>query len=131
MVWANLRHRHRHAPSGTPANAGTQIAAFVVRDNFRNRRAIEEAYLGAIGAARSEITIANAYRDAQKLKGEGDAEAARTYADAFGKDPQFAQFYRSLDAYKTSVGKKGDVLVIDPAATEFFSNMRAPQPSRR
>lgn len=61
VVWANLRHRHRHAPSGTPANAGTQIAAFVVRDNFRNRRAIEEAYLGAIGAARSEITIANAY----------------------------------------------------------------------
>src|SRR2546427_8120653 len=44
--------------------------------------------------------------DAQKIKGEGDAEAARTYAEAFGKDPQFAQFYRSLEAYKASFAKK-------------------------
>ena len=65
------------------------------------------------------------------MRGEGDAEATKVYGESFGKDPQFAQFYRSLDAYKSSVGKKGDVLVIDPAATEFFGNMRAPQASRR
>ncbi len=70
-----------------------------------------------------EVTIANAYRDAQKVKGEGDAEAARTYAEAFGKDPQFAQFYRSLDAYKASFNKKSDVLVIDPSS-DFFKAMR-------
>ena len=68
--------------------------------------------------------IANAYRDAQKTKGEGDAEAARVYADAFGKDPQFAQFYRSLEAYRASLAKKGDVLVLDPAQTEFFRAYR-------
>ncbi len=70
-----------------------------------------------------EVTIANAYRDAQKVKGEGDAEAARTYAEAFGKDPQFAHFYRSLDAYKASFNKKNDVMVIDPSS-DFFKAMR-------
>ena len=69
------------------------------------------------------MTVANAYRDAQKVKGEGDAEAARIYAEAFGRDPQFAQFYRSLDAYKASFNKKGDVMVLDPSS-EFFKAMR-------
>ena len=64
--------------------------------------------------------MANAYRDAQKIKGEGDAQAAAVYAEAFGRDPQFAQFYRSLDAYKQSFNKKSDVLVIDPSASDFF-----------
>ena len=54
------------------------------------------------------------------MKGEGDAEATRVYADAFGQDPQFAQFYRSLEAYKASFSKKGDVMVLDPSSSEFF-----------
>jgi membrane protease subunit HflC len=78
-----------------------------------------------------EVTVANAYRDAEKVRGEGDAEANRIYAEAFGKDPQFAEFYRSLDAYRASIGKQGDVLVIDPAASDFFRNMRAPAAARR
>ena len=71
-----------------------------------------------------EVTVANAYRDAQGIKGQGDAEASRIYADAFGKDPQFAQFYRSLDAYKASFHKKSDVMVLDPASSEFFKAYR-------
>ena len=71
------------------------------------------------------MTIANAYRDAQKIKGEGDAEAARIYAEAFGKDPQFAQFYRSLDAYKASFANKSDVMVLDPSSSEFFKVFRS------
>ncbi|MFT6591536.1 MAG: membrane protease subunit HflC, partial [Rhodoferax sp.] len=59
-----------------------------------------------------------------KVKGEGDAQAASVYADAFGRDPQFAQFYRSLDAYKASFSKKSDVMVIDPASSEFFNALR-------
>lgn len=70
-----------------------------------------------------EVTLANAYRDAQKIKGEGDAEAARNYAEAFGRDPQFAQFYRSLEAYKVSFAKKSDVMVLDPSS-DFFKAMR-------
>ena len=71
-----------------------------------------------------EIAVANAYRDAQKVKGEGDAEAARIYAEAFGRDPQFAQFYRSLEAYKSSFSKKSDVMVVDPSSSDFFKVFR-------
>ena len=71
-----------------------------------------------------EVTIANAYRDAQALKGQGDADAARIYAEAFGKDPQFAQFYRSLEAYKASFNKKSDVIVVDPSSSDFFKGYR-------
>jgi membrane protease subunit HflC len=70
-----------------------------------------------------EIILAEAYRDAQKLRGEGDAKASALYADAFGRDPQFAQFYRSLEAYRTSFRKGSDVMVIDPSS-EFFKAMR-------
>ena len=73
-----------------------------------------------------EVTIANAYRDAQALKGQGDAEAAKVYAEAFGKDPQFAQFYRSLEAYKASFSKKSDVIVVDPSSSDFFKSYRSP-----
>jgi modulator of FtsH protease HflC len=58
------------------------------------------------------------------VKGEGDAKAAAAYSDAFGKDPSFAQFYRSLDAYKSSFGSKSDVVVIDPSS-DFFKAMRS------
>jgi len=69
------------------------------------------------------VIIAEAYRDAQKVKGEGDAKASALYADAFGRDPQFAQFYRSLDAYRASFRNKTDVMVIDPSS-DFFKAMR-------
>ncbi|MES2186413.1 MAG: protease modulator HflC [Pseudomonadota bacterium] len=95
-----------------------------VANELRSTGGAEGEKIRADADRQREITIANAYRDAQKTKGEGDAEAARIYADAFGKDPQFAQFYRSLEAYKASIGKKGDVMVIDPAASEFFRNFR-------
>ncbi|WHZ11607.1 MAG: HflC protein [Burkholderiaceae bacterium] len=72
-----------------------------------------------------EITVANAYRDAQKIKGEGDGQANRIYADSFGRDPQFAEFYRSLDAYKSSFNKKSDVMVLDESS-DFFKAMRSP-----
>ena len=62
--------------------------------------------------------------DHRHTKGEGDAEAASTYAQAFGKDPQFARFYRSLEAYKSTLSKKGDVVVVDPASSEFFRALR-------
>jgi membrane protease subunit HflC len=70
-----------------------------------------------------EVIVAEAYRDAQKIKGEGDAKASALYADAFGRDPQFAQFYRSLEAYRTSFRSKTDVMVVDPSS-DFFKAMR-------
>ena len=65
------------------------------------------------------ILLADAYRDGQLVRGEGDAKAAEIYANAYNKDPEFYAFYRSIDAYKKSVGNSGDVLVLDPN-NEFF-----------
>ncbi len=67
-----------------------------VANELRSTGAAEGEKIRADADRQREITIANAYRDAQKVKGEGDAEAARIYAEAFGKDPQFAQFYRRI-----------------------------------
>ncbi|MCP5092669.1 MAG: protease modulator HflC, partial [Gammaproteobacteria bacterium] len=65
------------------------------------------------------VILANAYRDGQKIKGEGDAKAAEVYALAYKRDPEFYAFYRSIDAYRKSMGKSGDVLILDPK-NEFF-----------
>jgi len=65
------------------------------------------------------VILANAYRDGQKIRGVGDAAAAETYANAYNKDPEFYAFYRSIDAYKTSMGRPGDILILDPN-NEFF-----------
>jgi membrane protease subunit HflC len=91
-----------------------------VANELRSTGAAEGEKIRADADRQREITIANAYRDAQKVKGDGDAEATGVYAAAFGKDPKFAQFYRSLEAYKTSFNKKGDVMVLDPSSSEFF-----------
>jgi membrane protease subunit HflC len=65
------------------------------------------------------IILANAYRDGQKIRGTGDAQAAEIYATAYTRDPEFYAFYRSIGAYRKSMGKAGDVLVLDPN-NEFF-----------
>ena len=65
------------------------------------------------------IILADAYRDGQLVRGEGDALAAEIYASAYNRDPEFYAFYRSIDAYKKSMGKSGDVLILDPN-NEFF-----------
>jgi membrane protease subunit HflC len=95
-----------------------------VANELRSTGAAEGEKIRADADRQREVTVANAYREAQKVKGEGDALAASTYAEAFGRDPQFAQFYRSLEAYKASFSKKSDVLVVDPAGTEFFRAFR-------
>lgn len=65
------------------------------------------------------VILAEANRESQIIRGEGDARAAEIYANAFNKDPEFYAFYRSINAYKNSIGKEGDVLVLDPN-NEFF-----------
>jgi membrane protease subunit HflC len=71
-----------------------------------------------------EVTLAQAYRDAQKIKGEGDAKAASTYAGAFGRNPEFYAFYRSLDVYKQGFKNKSDVMVLD-ANSPFFKYLKS------
>lgn len=95
-----------------------------VANELRSTGAAEGEKIRADADRQREVTVANAYREAQKVKGEGDAQAAAIYGEAFGRDPQFAQFYRSLEAYKASFNKKGDVLVVDPGSVEFFRTYR-------
>jgi len=94
-----------------------------VANELRSVGAAEGEKVRADADRQREVIIAEAYRDAQKVKGEGDAKATALYADAFGRDPQFAQFYRSLEAYRTSFRNRSDVMVLDPSS-DFFRAMR-------
>lgn len=73
------------------------------------------------------VILAEAYKGAQQVKGEGDAKAAAIYNDAFSKNGEFYAFYRSLDAYKASFKSKGDIMVVDPSS-DFFKYLRSPAP---
>ena len=95
-----------------------------VANELRSTGAAEGEKIRADADRQREVTIANAYREAQKIKGQGDSQAAKIYNESFGRDPQFAQFYRSLDAYKASFAKKSDVMVLDPSSSDFFRTMR-------
>jgi membrane protease subunit HflC len=94
-----------------------------VANELRSQGAAEGEKIRADADRQREVIIAEAYRDAQKIKGEGDAKASALYNDAFGRDPQFAQFYRSLEAYRATFRSKADVMVLDPSA-DFFKAMR-------
>jgi membrane protease subunit HflC len=74
-----------------------------------------------------EVLLAEAYSAAQKVKGEGDAKASATYAQAFGQNPDFAEFYRTLEAYRTTFKNRNDLMVIDPSS-EFFKYLRGAKP---
>lgn len=104
-----------------------------VANELRSTGAADAEKIRADAEKQREVIIAEAYRDAQKIKGEGDAKASALYADAFGRDPQFAQFYRSLEAYRSTFRSRGDVMVMDPNS-EFFKAMRggpAAAPSKK
>lgn len=94
-----------------------------VANELRSQGAAEAEKIRADADRQREIIVAEAYRDAQKIKGEGDAKAASTYAQAFGQNPEFYAFYRSLDAYRSSFRNKNDVLVVDPSS-DFFKYMK-------
>mgnify|MGYP003328895476 FL=1 len=65
------------------------------------------------------IILAEATREAEKIRGQGDATAAGTYAEAFNQDPEFYDFTRSLKAYKSTFNDQGDILLIDPDSDYF------------
>ena len=75
------------------------------------------------------MILAQAYRDAERIKGEGDAKATAIYARAYEQNPEFYAFYRSLEAYKKSFRNKSDVLVLEPNS-EFFKYLKSSKPSK-
>jgi len=78
-----------------------------------------EALIRSTAEKERTVILANANKEGQIIRGEGDARAAEIYADAYNQDPEFYAFYRSIDAYRNSLGKSGDILVLDPN-NEFF-----------
>ncbi len=94
-----------------------------VANELRSQGAAEAEKIRADADRQREVIVADAYREAQKVKGQGDAKASAIYADAFGRDPQFARFYRSLEAYRATFRSKSDIMVLDPNS-EFFRAMR-------
>jgi membrane protease subunit HflC len=95
-----------------------------VANELRSTGFAEGEKIRADADRQREVILANAFRDAQKIKGEGDAKASALYAAAFGRDPAFAQFYRSLEAYKSTFANKQDLMVLDPSS-DFFKALRS------
>jgi len=94
-----------------------------VANELRSKGNAEGEKIRADADRQREVIIAEAYRDSQKIKGAGDARASVLYADAFGRDAQFAQFYRSLEAYRATFRGRNDVMVLDPN-NDFFRAMQ-------
>ena len=88
-------------------------------NKYRANGAEEAEKLQAFADKERTIILANAYRDSEKIRGEGDAISASNYAEAYSQDSEFYSFYRSLESYKKSFSEQGDILVLNPDS-EFF-----------
>ena len=97
-----------------------------VANELRSTGAAEAEKIKADADKQKDVIVAEAYRDAQRVKGEGDAKASGIYAGAYGKNAEFYAFYRSMQAYRESFKSKSDVMVLDPSA-DFFKYMKNPR----
>jgi membrane protease subunit HflC len=100
-----------------------------VANELRSQGSAEAEKIRADAERQREVIVAEAYRDAQRIKGQGDAKASATYAQAFQQNPEFYAFYRSLEAYRQSLKNKSDVLVLDPSS-DFFKYLKSPSGKR-
>jgi membrane protease subunit HflC len=96
-----------------------------VASELRSQGFSEAEKIRAEADREREVIIAGAYKEAQRVKGEGDAKSSAIYAQAFGQNPEFYNFYRSLEAYRSSFKSKQDVLVVEPNS-EFFKYLKNP-----
>jgi len=96
-----------------------------VANELRSLGFAEAEKIRADAERQRDIIVAEAYRDAQRIKGEGDAKSAAIYATAFEKNPEFFAFYRSMEAYRQSFRNRGDVMVLDPSS-DFFKYLKGP-----
>ncbi|MFB9156291.1 protease modulator HflC [Chromobacterium violaceum] len=97
-----------------------------VASQLRSEGAADAERVRAEADKQRDVILAEAYRKAQALKGAGDAKAAAIYAEAYGKNPEFYAFWRSMEAYKESFKNKSDVMVLDPSS-DFFKYLKNPQ----
>jgi modulator of FtsH protease HflC len=94
-----------------------------VANELRSQGGAESEKIRADADRQRQVILADAYRQAQKTKGDGDAKSAAIYAAAYGQNPEFYAFYRSLETYKATFRSKGDLMVLDPNS-EFFQYLK-------
>jgi membrane protease subunit HflC len=94
-----------------------------VANELRSTGSAEGERIRADADKQREVILAEAYRDAQRIKGEGDAKASALYAQAFQQNPEFYSFYRSMEAYRSSLRNKGDLLLLEPNS-DFFKYLK-------
>lgn len=116
-----------------PANVSDSVYRRMAKERstvaktFRSRGEEQAKAIRANADRQRQEVLAEAYRKAEEIRGEGDAQSAKIYADAYNKDKEFYAFYRSLDAYKNSLGQGNDVMVISPDS-DFFRYFNAAKP---
>ncbi|MBM3354438.1 MAG: protease modulator HflC [Betaproteobacteria bacterium] len=94
-----------------------------VASELRSTGAAEAERIRAEAEKQREVILADAYRDAQRVRGEGDAKAAGIYAGAFSQNPEFYAFYRSMEAYRLTFRSRSDVMLLEPNS-DFFRYLK-------
>ncbi|MCC6868040.1 MAG: protease modulator HflC [Burkholderiales bacterium] len=122
VVDVRLRRLALPADVTGPVYARMESERRRVANELRSLGAAESEKIRADADRQRQVILADAYRQAQKIKGEGDARAAAIYAAAYGQNPEFFAFYRSLEAYKASF-RRNDIMVLEPSG-EFFNYFR-------
>ncbi len=97
-----------------------------VAKKFRSRREEQAKKIRANADLQREEILAEAYRESEEIRGQGDAYAARTYADSYNQDRDFYSFYRSLKAYENAFGQGQDLIVLSPDS-DFFKFFKDPK----
>lgn len=95
-----------------------------VANELRSTGAAESEKIRADADRQRTVILAEAYRDAENIRGDGDAKATQIYSQAFGQNPEFYKFYRSLEAYRASFNSRNDMMVVDPNS-EFFKYFKS------
>jgi membrane protease subunit HflC len=121
----DVRLKRVDLPPGVSADVYRRMESERKRaaSELRSTGSAEAERIRADAEKQREVILAEAYRDAQKIKGEGDAKAAALYSQAFQQNPEFYSFYRSMEAYKSSFRSKSDMLVLEPNS-DFFRYLR-------
>ena len=113
------------APVNTAVLERMKAERLRVANETRSTGSAEAEGIRADADRQRSVILAEAFRDAQTIMGEGDAKATQIYAQSFGKNPEFYRFYRSMEAYRATFKSRSDVLVLD-SNSEFFKYFKGP-----
>ena len=117
----DVRLRRADYPEATSQNIFNRMKSEREREakEFRATGEEEAQKIRADAEKTRTVIVAEAKRQAQEVRGEGDSNAIRIYAESFGRDPEFFSFYRSMEAYRTAIGESGTSMVLSPNSSFF------------